>query len=145
MSAKSRNEPKYKPFIGRMFTLRKHKKIPGYPTTPNIDRTEYTHEHFGEVVLVLDETNTQVRVSDKYGKTVWISKFFLHKEINNKQFINVDTLVENIFKILTSTKNIKEKLRDSNAKNSVNKELEELENIANNLRMFADKLEPLTK
>lgn len=129
-----------------MFTLRKHKVIPGYPLVPNRNRTEYTSEHFGEIVLVLDETNTRVRVCDHQGSAVWIPKFFLHKEIKNGQFQNVDALSECVQELLSLAEDMKERNKTENSetpKEAFGVYAEELERIANFIRQYADIFNPI--
>lgn len=146
MPAKKRDDPRYKPFVGRMFTLRKHKVIPGYPSVPNRNRTEYTSDHFGEIVLVLDETNTRVRVCDHEGSAIWIPKFFLHKEIKNGEFTNVDALSECVQNLLTMAEDMKERNKGKVVETSLEDfevYVNELERIANFIRQYADHFNPV--
>jgi len=132
-----------------MFSLRKHKVIPGYPHVPDRERTEYPREHFGEIVLVLDETNTRVRVCDQEGSAIWIPKFFLHKEIKNGEFKDVDALSECVQELLSVAEDMKEctKKADNTGtpQEAVALYAEELERIANFLRQYADTFNPTTK
>lgn len=146
MPAKKRDDPRFKPFIGRMFTLRKHKVIPGYPLVPNRNRTEYTSDHFGEIVLVLDETNTRVRVCDHEGGAVWIPKFFLHKEIKNGEFANVDALSECVQELLSMAEDMKERTKTEDNESPLEAfevYANELERIANFVRQYADCFNPI--
>ena len=147
MPAKPLNDPRYKPFIGRMFSLRKHKVIPGYPNVPDKERTKYPREHFGEIVLVLDEANTRVRVCDQNGSAVWIPKFFLHKEIRNGEFANVDALSERVQELLSVAGDMKERTKKNGHSGMPDEILvlyaEELERIAIFLRQYADTFNPV--
>lgn len=149
MPAKKLNDPRYKPFIGRMFSLRKHKVIPGYPHVPDRERTEYPREHFGDIVLVLDETNTRVRVCDHEGSAIWIPKFFLHKEIKNGEFMDVDALSECVQELLSVAEDMKERTKKDDNTETPSEAMtlyaEELERIANFLRQYADTFNPITK
>jgi len=127
-----------------MFTLRKHKVIPGYPSTLNQNRTEYTSEQFGEVVLVLDETNTRVRVCDHEGSAIWISKFFLHKEVKNSTFQDIDAFSDCVQELLTIAEDIKDHdCRNDADVTSLEIYSSELERIANSIRQYADCFNPV--
>jgi len=132
MPAKRRDEPRYKPFIGRIFSLRKHKKIPAY-FTHNGTKMLYTLDKFGEAVLVLDETNTRARVVILGGGAVWIPKFFLHKEIKNGEFQKADTISE----LIQETLNVAEDLRKQGHEHTA-----ALYRIAHSLRQYVDKIIP---
>jgi len=146
MPAKKHTELKYKPFVGRMFSIRKHKTITGYPVTPNVNRTKYTHKDFGDIVLIFDETNTQVRVTDRNGKVVWIPKFFLLSEIKNSQFQKIDTITEFVNKFISLSVDAKVLLdNDIVDKKELSDVLNKLEEEINNLRNFADDYNPTCK
>jgi len=140
MPAKIRNEPRFKPFIGRIFTLRQHKEIPCFHN--NKDRVEVDLADFGEAVLVTDENNTRVKVTLTTGSFVWIPKFFLHKEIKNGLFKDVDGISESIQELLSLAEDMKEREKDFGA---LSVYAEELERIANSLRQYADEVNPTGK
>lgn len=75
--------PPYKPYIGRIFYLKKTKIIPASEDKFARTRKHYKNsETFGEICLVVDETNTRVQVTTiSEGKLLWIGKFFLAKEV----------------------------------------------------------------
>lgn len=76
---------KFKPHIGRTFILRKVSVLPGYMTGKAIledsGKPLNRAEALGEAVLVLDETNTRVCVVTATGQSIWIQKYYLHKEL----------------------------------------------------------------
>lgn len=82
----------FKPYIGRIFSLKKTKIIPASEDKFAKTRKHYKNvETFGEVCLVVDETNTRVQVTTiTEGKMLWIGKFFLAKEIVNDSTKNFD-------------------------------------------------------
>lgn len=134
MPAKKRNEAAYKPFIGRIFSLRKHKTIPGYKFNKS-NRQKFSANDFGEVVLILDETNSTVKVCDAEGGGIWISKFFLHKEIKGKTFEPSDTISDCIDNILNLSEEVG---RQSNFSLSCINLEEKLKKIAASLRVALD-------
>lgn len=140
MPAKIRNEPRFKPFIGRFFTLRQHKEIPCFHN--NKERVKVDLADFGEAVLVIDESNTRVKVTLTTGSFVWIPKFFLHKEIKNGLFKNVDGVSESIQELLSLAEDMKKEGKNFGA---LSVYAEELERIANSLRQYADEVSPTGK
>lgn len=75
--------PTFKPYIGRIFSLKKTKVIPASEDKFARTRKHYKNaETFGEVCLIVDETNTRVLVTTiTEGKMLWIGKFFLAREV----------------------------------------------------------------
>lgn len=70
---------KFKPFVGRCFTLKNYTDLKKYP----------------EVILVMDETKKEVMFLDLQGNATWISKFYLRdKPIESRVFATPDTLTE---------------------------------------------------
>jgi tRNA/tmRNA/rRNA uracil-C5-methylase (TrmA/RlmC/RlmD family) len=81
--------PKYKPYVGRIFSLKKTKVIPASEDMHAKTRKHYKNqETFGEICLVVDETNTRVKVTTITEKLLWIGKFFLAKEIEEETYKN---------------------------------------------------------
>lgn len=140
MPAKKRDEPRFKPFIGRVFTLRQHKEIPCFHN--NKDRIKVDLEDFGGAVLVTDENNTRVKVTLATGSFVWIPKFFLHKEVKNGIFEDIDGISECIQELLSIAEEMKTQDQDFE---SLSVYAEELERVANSLRQHADTVNPTTK
>lgn len=68
-----------------MFKLKQHRSIlttvksgsSGY----NIQNVYVRYTDFPEIVVVLDEVNSKVRLQKKDGSAVWIRKFFLGEEV----------------------------------------------------------------
>lgn len=149
MPAKKRNDPRYKSFLGRIFSIRKHKVIPASRTEMG-DRFEMTPDQLGEVVLVLDENNTRVKVCVSEGGAAWIPKFYLHKEITNGEFRDVDDLTEMIQELLSLAEDIRFEAVQTIEGTSVKREKlepysEELQRLANGLRQFVDRISPTNK
>jgi hypothetical protein len=97
-------------------------------------------------VLVLDETNTRVRVCDHEGGAIWIPKFFLHKEIKNGEFTNVDALSECVQELLSIAEDMKERNRSRDTEpppEAFEVYAAELERIANFVRQYADYFNPV--
>lgn len=138
MPAKKKDCPQYKPFIGRIFTLRQHKTMPCYHD--NKERIEVCRSDFGDVVLVTDETNTRVKVTLSTGSFTWIPKFFLHTEIKNDLFESVDELaicIQKLLKIAEELRNNEEQL----GKFTIY--AEDLQQVAVSLKHYTDCLNPI--
>jgi hypothetical protein len=134
MPAKKKTDSKYKPFIGRLFTIRKHQSIPGYVDTDDTNQKQsLNHDEIGDAALILDETNSRVKITTK-DLPVWIPKFYLHDEIISEDFETNDQLCDIIYRLLQ----ISTELKTTNC----NKKFKaiEIETIANNLRQLLDKL-----
>jgi hypothetical protein len=73
---------KYKAYLGRIFILRKHKVI-----QVSLDKKAGKRfacesiKTFGKAVYVFDESNSKVQVTTLSGATLWISKYYLLKEV----------------------------------------------------------------
>lgn len=146
MPAKKRNDPRYKSFVGRLFTLRNHKIIP-VSREEQGDRFEMKLEQLGQAVLVLDETNTRVKVCVAEGGFAWMPKFYLHKEIKNGEFKNADSISESIQELLSLAEVIKTEADEIGDGKNIKKDKletysEELCRLANNLRQYADIISP---
>jgi hypothetical protein len=67
-----------------MFELKKYTSIWG-SAKPRAggrgQKAKYSHTDFSDLVLVLDEGTTKVKVQKKDGFPVWIGKFFLRTEV----------------------------------------------------------------
>ena len=149
MPAKKRNEPRYKSFLGRIFTLRNHKNIPA-SRERNGKRFKMKPEQLGEAVLVLDESNARVRVCAAEGGSAWIAKFYLHKEINNGEFLNLDAVTETIEEMLSLAEDIQLEASQINEEGHCSKETlegysEQLYRLANSLRHYADLVSPTSR
>lgn len=73
-----------KSYVGRLFALRKRSNITGSFTSKDGNSSLIPREEFPNLVLVLDETNTKVRILKKDGFAIWIPKHFLLKEVLSK-------------------------------------------------------------
>ena len=64
-------------------------------------------ETFGDSCLILDETNSKVKVTCLDGSSLWIPKYFLHKEITSQlnKPDNINKLVDKIIKNPSLTTN----------------------------------------
>lgn len=149
MPAKKRNDPKYKSFLGRIFSIRKHKVIPASRTESG-ERLGMTPNQLGEAVLVLDENNTRVKVCVAEGGVAWIPKFYLHEEMTNSEFHSVDDLTETIQELLSLAESIRlETVRTTENGFIKREKLEpyskELQRLANDLRQFVDRINPTSK
>lgn len=130
MPANSEIAAKYKSYIGRVFLLRKHKLIPASLERKAGRRREYFDrmETFGDACLVFDETNARVKVTRLEGGFLWISKFYLHKEVTSSNFSNYDYITSLIDKLFNTAKDIQS-----------NKEQQELlHEVAQALKQYAD-------
>lgn len=85
-----------KSYVGRVFALRKRAKITGSLSQKDGNATNYLRSDFGDAVLVLDETNTKVRVFKKDGFAIWIPKYFLLKEITNETEIKLVEVLDTL-------------------------------------------------
>jgi hypothetical protein len=130
MPAKKRDESIYKSFLGRIFTLRKHKQIPGFRNLKS-KKEFFSIDDIGEAVIILDETNSRVKVYCSNGGNIWIPKFFLHNEIKGNDFQILDSITECISEILNLTEEINNKEKYFNNQ-------KRLHNIAFSLRGIAD-------
>lgn len=101
MSAKTEILSKYKSYVGRTFLLRLHKEIPASDDKKAKGRQNYDrYDTFGDACLVLDETNTRVKIPTLDERFLWISKFYLHKELVGKKFRDHDFVVDLSEKLL---------------------------------------------
>lgn len=106
-------EPKFKPHVGRLFRLRKVEYMEGYsvgrPSFGDGQRVLERKKQLGEIVLVIDESNTRVCVATTDGTTVWIAKYYLLKEIKSggskpedvveqvtKEILNLSTYLQGV-------------------------------------------------
>ena len=142
MPAKRRNDPKYKAYVGRVFTLRNRKVIPAKVTRTS-RQTTVPRTEFGDAVLVIDEDNSRVRVCMTNGQFSWIAKFYLHHEIESGTFETADTIVGSVDSLLK----LAMALRSTQQKEQTGTKLlevlpETLENIAASLRQIADNINP---
>ena len=93
--------PKYKIYLGRVFFLRKYEQIPASVSKLAGKRESFLRtETFGDSCLVLDETNSKVRVTCLDGSSLWIPKYFLHKEITNYAISEPDSINELVDRII---------------------------------------------
>lgn len=96
----------FKPYIGRIFSLKKTKVIPASEDKFARTRKHYKNvETFGEACLIVDETNTRVQVTTiSEGRLLWIGKFFLSKEIvhdSTKNFDHADEVANKLVDFAT--------------------------------------------
>lgn len=132
---KATKEPKFKPHVGRLFRLRKVKQMEGYagdagdgrPALGDGQRIIEPKKDIGEIVMVLDETNTRVCVPSADGLRLWISKFYLGSEVRSKSNHQGDTIESVIQELMSlSTSMLEQK--------NIEQLSETLQNIANKLR-----------
>lgn len=90
-----------KSYVGRVFALRKRAKITGSLSHKDGSATNYHRSDFGDAVLVLDETNTKVRVFKKDGFAIWIPKYFLLKEITSENEIKLVEVLDTLRTLAT--------------------------------------------
>ena len=78
MATKQPNK-KFKPYVGRCFTLKNYTDLAHYP----------------KIVLIMDEKRNEVMFLDLKGVPMWISKFYLRDEaIESRVFASEDTLTD---------------------------------------------------
>ena len=139
MPANSEILPRYKSYVGRTFMLRQHKDIyASVDREAKSRRKVSTDKVFGEACLVFDESNTRVKVTTLDGKFLWISKFYLHKELTNGQFQNHDYVVDLSAKLLDLSGYFKFFLKRGDEDENV----QLLQDAATALRQHADDLNP---
>lgn len=127
MPAKSDLVSQYKIYTGRTFILRRHKLIPASKDRKARTRKIYKgKEKFGEACLVLDETNSRVKITTLDGNPMWISKFYLLKEIVSDSFKDYD--------YITTLANDLTESEDS-----------KLQEAGKALKQYADTLKPINK
>ena len=137
MSTNKKLKAKYKSYIGRLFSLRKCTLIPAYDSPKETWQSKHwvldREKELGEVVFVLDETNSRVCVLRQGNGVCWIQKYFLHKEIPGVEYKPEDSYNEIIALILGVSKKIREhtELLISDA--------QALEDAAKNLRQVSEK------
>jgi hypothetical protein len=64
-------------YVGKIFSLKNFKFFP-------IGNRKFPKERMGDHVLILDESPRNVKVMSKDGKPIWLSRFYLAQEINEK-------------------------------------------------------------
>lgn len=127
--------PKYKSYVGRTFVLRKHELMPVADDEKAKNRRLCKRKKvFGDACLILDETNTRVKVTTLNSSHLWISKFYLHKELSGKQFKEHDYVLDLSDKLL----NLKDVFNDL-YENNIEAE-ETFMNAVQILRQYADNL-----
>lgn len=93
--------PKYKIYLGRVFFLRKYENIPASASKLAGETRKFVRtETFGDSCLVLDESNSKVKVTCLDGSFLWIPKYFLHKEITNRKINKPDYINKLVDKII---------------------------------------------
>jgi hypothetical protein len=135
MPANSEILPKYKSYVGRAFVLRKHKDIPASEDQKAQKRKNFNREEtFGDACLVIDEINARVKVTTLNGGYLWISKFYLHKELVGQQFLEHDYVVDLASELL-NLRDVFQDIYESNeeARDSFDEAIQVL-------RQYADKL-----
>ena len=76
---------KFRPMIGRIFSIRKISKIPYFSEEKNGRQNGILHpKDLGDGILVLDENNTRVKIILQNGSSVWIGKYYLHRELKTE-------------------------------------------------------------
>lgn len=93
-----------KSYVGRLFQLKKHKTMFGSPVARSGQKVKYSHTDFGELVLVLDEGTTKVRVQKNDGFPVWIQKFYLLREVvgdGSNKTADLETVLYTIKNLVT--------------------------------------------
>jgi hypothetical protein len=117
----------YKIYTGRTFILRKHNLIPASKDRKARTRKIYKgKERFGEACLVLDETNSRVKITTLDGNPMWISKFYLLKEIVSDSFKDYDYIT-------------------ALANELINSEDPKQQEAGKALKQYADVLKPINK
>lgn len=100
MPANRKLKPNLKSYVGRTFGIRKYNLISVYENDrSNSESRTYHRDDIGEAAMVLDESNSRVRVILASGGTGWIAKYYLHKEIKSKQFAQCDALATLVEKL----------------------------------------------
>lgn len=149
MAANRTLKNKFKAHVGRTFSLRKVKNLSGFSVGKAAhaekERWLCRSTDLGDAVFVLDETNTRVCVISATGQSVWIQKYYLHKEIVGETFALQDCLTEAIADILEISKDLRGNVIDltlhsANVQSRTYKEslCERLEVIAARLRSISD-------
>lgn len=129
--------PKYKSYVGRTFILRKHAQVPASDDKLAKNRKLFDrYETFGDACLVLDESNTRVKIPTLDNRFLWISKFYLHKELIGQRFKDHDYVVDLTDKLLSLSDFFKD-LYDNN-QDAQDAFLEAVQV----LRQYADDLKP---
>lgn len=127
-------EPKFKPYVGRMFRLRKLDKIDAYcggmPAFGDGHRVLERGTEFGEVVVPMDETNTRIYVATLSGIAVWISKNYLGKEMPLKKNEKQDSIEDIVIELMDLSIDL---TKDT-----------DMDNLANSLRALASRLRELS-
>jgi len=102
MGANRKLKPNLKSYVGRTFGIRKYSLIIIYENERANGNGRTAHrDDIGEAVMVLDESNSRVRIILASGGTGWIAKYYLHKEIKSVQFAKFDALASLIEKLTT--------------------------------------------
>ena len=95
MPANRKLDIKFRPMIGRIFSIRRMSNIPYY-LKEKCGRKDgiLNPKDIGDGVLVLNENNTRINIILQNGSSVWIGKYYLHKELKtdlkdkNKELLN---------------------------------------------------------
>jgi len=139
MPAKTNILPRYKSYVGRTFILRKHKNIPASTDQQAKNRKSYDREEiFGEACMVVDETNSRVRITTLSHGFLWISKFYLHKELVGQYFKDHDYVVD-LSERLIRLKDVFDDIYSGDA-DQRDKKIDDILEAARGLRQYADTL-----
>lgn len=129
------SEPLFKPYVGRIFRLRRVSEIQGFvgglPYIKGVRQLDRERD-FGECVTVLDESFTRVCVAMVDGTLIWISKGVLKNEKRLKTEFR-DDIVEGIIAELMT---LSAEIEDCNSQNpsSFKEHSKRLRGLANKLR-----------
>lgn len=107
-----------KSYVGRMFELKKYTSIWGsvkLRAGASGQKIKYSYSDFSDLVFVLDEGTTKVKIQKKDGFPVWIGKFFLRTEVlgdakiefrNDQIITTIKSLVSKVQDQLTTTEQV---------------------------------------
>lgn len=129
---------KFKPFLGRCFTLKNYTNLEKYP----------------KIILVMDEKPKEVMFLDNDGNAQWVGKFYLREQpVESRVFANPDTLTEAMALIeelrskLVNNEPIENEKKKKDLNKKVAKLLQELRDLGNRTSglTFAPTIEELVK
>lgn len=104
MPANRKLDLKFRPMIGRIFSIRKISYIPYYLTEKCGRKDGILHfKDMGEGVLVLNENNTRINIILQNGKSVWIGKYYIHKELKTDIKDTKKELINKILNLIHET------------------------------------------
>lgn len=105
-----------KHYVGRIYTLKNYHRF-YYREDPKNRPSFINKTAFNKSIAIIDETRKLIKTFTKNGKTCWISKFYLDKEIRDEIEDNpckvLNGVIYNLIEISKEYPNLASRLQDT--------------------------------